>query len=60
MHTCNYVVDYEQEPAGSDVSDPRIRCGELATVCVGDGTWLCEQHARIVEDQGEVGKQGST
>ncbi len=48
MRTCQYVVDYQDEPPGSDVADPRIRCGKPATVRVDDYLWLCEEHARAV------------
>jgi hypothetical protein len=45
MNTCQYVVGYEPEVPGSDVADPRLRCGEPATVRLEDGTWLCSTHA---------------
>lgn len=45
MNTCQYVVGYEREVPGSDVADPRIRCGEPATVQLDDGIWLCPKHA---------------
>ncbi len=47
---CHYVVGYEPEPAGSDVADPRIRCGEEATVRVDDEEWLCPKHAALVRE----------
>ncbi|MDH3496955.1 MAG: hypothetical protein OER21_09340 [Gemmatimonadota bacterium] len=46
-HACPYVVGYETEPAGSDVADPRIRCGQPATVQLDDGARLCATHARL-------------
>ena len=45
MNTCQHVVGYEPEVPGSDVADPRIRCGEPATVRLDDGMWLCPKHA---------------
>ncbi len=51
---CQYVVGYEDEPAGSDVADPRIRCGEPATVRVGGDEWLCVRHAKAFGEQGRA------
>jgi hypothetical protein len=48
------VVGYEDEPAGSDVADPRIRCGEPATVRVGGDEWLCVRHAKAFGEQGRA------
>lgn len=48
MRTCQYVVGYEREVPGSDVADPRIRCGEPATERLDDGMWLCPLHARLM------------
>jgi hypothetical protein len=45
METCQIVVAYEREVPGSDVADPRIRCGQPATVKLDDGTWVCPEHA---------------
>jgi len=50
MRECPYVVGYVEEPAGSDVADPRLRCGRPATVEVDGGRWLCEEHARVVRE----------
>lgn len=48
---CQFVVGYEREVPGSDVADPRIRCGEPATERLGDGLWLCPEHARLVREE---------
>jgi hypothetical protein len=45
VQTCQHVIGYEPEVPGSDVADPRIRCGEPATVRREDGTWVCPKHA---------------
>ncbi|MFB3107114.1 MAG: hypothetical protein ACE1ZA_19630, partial [Pseudomonadales bacterium] len=58
MRICQFVIDYEQELPGSDVSDPRIRCGEPATFCVRGsdadrkGIWLCKRHAQALAHRG--------
>lgn len=63
MRQCQYVVAYEEEPPGSDVADPRIRCGENATVRTDGELWLCEKHASIGGAQpsasSEPGKRGN-
>lgn len=43
--TCPVVVGYQAEPPGSDVADPRIRCGKPATVQVAPDLWMCGEHA---------------
>ncbi len=58
VRLCPYVVGYETEPAGSDVADPRIRCGQPATVRLDDGAWLCAAHARLVRAERD-GPSGS-
>ena len=50
MQFCQYVVAYEEEPAGSDVADPRVRCGKPATIELESGLWCCPEHAEIVHD----------
>ncbi len=52
-HTCQFVVGYEREVPGSDVADPRVRCGRPATERLQDGTWLCPQHAEEVRRERE-------
>lgn len=49
--TCQYVVGYEREVPGSDVADPRVRCGEPVTEQAASGMWLCARHARQVRDE---------
>lgn len=53
METCRYVVGYEREVPGSDVADPRIRCGEPATVQLESGMWVCAKHARLLQQRSE-------
>ncbi len=50
MRFCQYVVAYEEEPAGSDVADPRVRCGKPATIELEGGLWCCPEHAEIIHD----------
>ncbi len=50
MQFCQYVVAYEEEPAGSDVADPRVRCGKPATIELESGLWRCPEHAEIIHD----------
>ena len=50
MQFCRYVVAYEEEPAGSDVADPRVRCGKPATIELESGLWYCPEHAEIIHD----------
>ncbi len=50
MQFCQYVVAYEEEPAGSDVADPRVRCGKPATIELESGLWCCPEHAEIIHD----------
>lgn len=49
--TCQYVVGYEREVPGSDVADPRVRCGEPATAQAASGMWLCARHAQEMRDK---------
>ena len=51
---CQYVVGYEPEVPGSDVADPRVRCGEPAGEQSASGMWLCAKHAAIVRQHGEA------
>ena len=53
QRTCQYVVGYEREVPGSDVADPRVRCGETASEQVTSGMWLCPKHAELVREHGE-------
>ncbi len=50
MQFCQYVVAYEEEPAGSDVADPRVRCGKPASIELESGLWCCPEHAEIIHD----------
>ena len=50
MQLCQYVVAYEEEPAGSDVADPRVRCGKPASIELESGVWCCPEHAEIIHD----------
>ena len=50
MRFCQYVVAYEEEPAGSDVADPRVRCGKPATIELESGLWCCPEHAGLIHD----------
>ena len=54
MPTCRYVVGYEREVPGSDVADPRIRCGEPATGRSASGMWVCPKHAALIRADGEA------
>ncbi len=49
--SCPYVVGYQREPAGSDVADPRIRCGKPATEQIDDDLWACPEHATIYREE---------
>ena len=50
MQFCQYVVAYEEEPPGSDIADPRVRCGQPATVRLESGLWFCPEHAQTVRN----------
>ena len=46
LRECPFVVAFVEEPAGSDVADPRVRCGKPATVELDDGRTLTYNDAR--------------